>query len=66
MFFCHCSRCSKETGTIHGANVFFNDAQLVWEKGENNIAYFKLKGTSNVLFVRTAVVLCLEKKVKAT
>lgn len=45
MYLCHCSRCRKETGTIHAANVFFNDAQLLWEKGENNITYFKLEGT---------------------
>ncbi len=45
MFFCHCSRCRKETGTVHGANVFFNDALLIWQKGENNVAYFKLEGT---------------------
>lgn len=45
MFFCHCSRCRKETGTVHGANIFFNGAGLVWEKGANNIAYFKLEGT---------------------
>jgi len=45
IYFCHCSRCRKETGTIHGANVFFNDAQLVWEQGQDNITYFKLKDT---------------------
>lgn len=45
MYLCHCSRCRKETGTIHGANVFFNDAQLTWEKGQDNIAYFKLENT---------------------
>lgn len=45
MYLCHCSRCRKETGTIHGANVFFNHAQLSWEKGQNNITHFKLAGT---------------------
>ncbi|ARG98321.1 GFA family protein [Legionella micdadei] len=45
MYLCHCSRCRKETGTAHGANVFFNDAQLLWEQGEENIAYFKLENT---------------------
>lgn len=45
MYLCHCSRCRKETGTIHAATVFFDDAQLLWENGKNNIAYFKLEGT---------------------
>lgn len=48
MFLCHCSRCKKETGTIHGVNVFFNDASLSWEKGENNISFFHLKDTRNL------------------
>jgi hypothetical protein len=45
MYLCHCSRCRKETGTIHGANVFFNNAQLLWENGQENITDFKLKNT---------------------
>ena len=45
MYLCHCSRCRKETGTIHGANVFFNAAQLVWEKGGDNITAFVLENT---------------------
>ncbi|MDI9818611.1 MULTISPECIES: GFA family protein [unclassified Legionella] len=45
MYLCHCSRCRKETGTIHGATVFFNNAQLLWEKGQSNITHFKLEGT---------------------
>jgi hypothetical protein len=30
---------------MHGANVFFHDAQLSWEKGADNITSFKLKDT---------------------
>lgn len=45
MYLCHCSRCRKETGSIHGANVFFSDAKLSWESGQDNIAYFDLTGT---------------------
>ena len=45
MYLCHCRRCRKETGTMHGANVFFDNAQLSWEKGEDNITHFKLEGT---------------------
>ena len=45
MYLCHCSRCRKETGTIHGANVFFNGAKLSWEKGADKVTSFKLAGT---------------------
>lgn len=45
MYLCHCSRCRKETGTVHSANVFFSKASLSWEKGQDNITYFKLKNT---------------------
>ncbi|KTC78169.1 GFA family protein [Legionella brunensis] len=45
MYLCHCSRCRKETGTIHGATVFFNGSRLSWERGNNNISYFQLEGT---------------------
>ena len=46
MYLCHCSRCRKETGSIHAANAFFKSGQLIWESGiEDNVGYFQLKGT---------------------
>jgi len=45
MYLCHCSRCRKETGSVHGANIFFNNASLVWEKGQDKFACFTLEGT---------------------
>lgn len=45
MYLCHCSRCRKETGSIHGANLFLNEAQLLWEKGEDKIASFALENS---------------------
>lgn len=45
MYLCHCSRCRKETGSIHGSNVFFTKAQLEWQKGEDNISNFHLQNT---------------------
>ncbi len=45
MYLCHCSRCRKETGSLHGANVFFDRAQLFWEKGQDKVTHFKLRGT---------------------
>ena len=45
MFLCHCRRCQKETGTVHGANIFFKHADLKWLTGEEMLTRFKLKGT---------------------
>lgn len=47
MYICHCSRCRKETGTVCGANIFFKDAQLSWDKGEENITTFNFRGIKN-------------------
>lgn len=45
MFFCHCSLCRKETGTVHGANIFFENSELTWNLGSENITFFNLPGT---------------------
>lgn len=45
MFLCHCSRCRRETGTLHGANVFFASGHLVFEHGENRLSRYALPGT---------------------
>ncbi|MEQ9075107.1 MAG: GFA family protein [Sandaracinaceae bacterium] len=45
MYLCHCTRCRKETGTIHGANVFFRDGELEYERGEAQLSRFALEGT---------------------
>lgn len=45
MFLCHCTRCRKETGTLHGANVFFRDGELRYERGEAELRRFALEGT---------------------
>ncbi len=45
MYLCHCSRCRKETGSIHGANLFFINAQLSWENGDDHFTHFKLADT---------------------
>ena len=34
-FLCHCSRCRKDTGSAHGANLFSSTAKLAWLKGED-------------------------------
>lgn len=46
MFLCHCSRCRKESGTVHCANVFFSeDAELEWLTGRDGWRRFDLPGT---------------------
>lgn len=42
MFFCHCSRCRKGTGSIHAANIFFNNAKLDWISGVDNQMIYKV------------------------
>lgn len=44
-FFCHCSRCRKETGSAHGANLFSNTAQLNWITGKENVKTYNLPNT---------------------
>jgi hypothetical protein len=45
MFFCHCNRCRKGTGSVHGANIFFNDAELNWETGETDKVHYQIPET---------------------
>jgi hypothetical protein len=45
MYLCHCSRCRKETGSSYGASIFFDSAQVTWQKGKINVRHFKLEGT---------------------
>jgi hypothetical protein len=44
-FFCHCSRCRKETGSAHAANLFSGSAELSWISGKEFIKVFHLAGT---------------------
>ena len=44
-YLCHCSRCRKDTGSAHGANLFSSSAQLRWISGEETVTVFTLPGT---------------------
>jgi hypothetical protein len=44
-FLCHCSRCRKETGSAHAANLFFKDAEFQWLAGKENVKTFRLPDT---------------------
>lgn len=44
-FLCHCSRCRKDTGSAHAANVFSSTASIEWISGEEMISTFRLPET---------------------
>ncbi|MCB1357741.1 MAG: GFA family protein [Maritimibacter sp.] len=44
-FLCHCSRCRKDTGSAHAANLFATAARLDWLTGADNVGRFRLPGT---------------------
>ncbi|PLW79214.1 GFA family protein [Cohaesibacter celericrescens] len=41
-FLCHCSRCRKDSGSAHSANLFSSTAKITWLSGEENIKNFRL------------------------
>lgn len=47
-FLCHCSRCRKDSGSGHSANLFFSTAKLIWISGEANIKTFHLLGSRHM------------------
>ena len=44
-FLCHCSRCRKDTGSAHAANLFSTTARLIWLSGEDSVTRYRLPGT---------------------
>lgn len=36
-FLCHCTRCQKDTGSAHAANLFAKASTLTWLQGENDV-----------------------------
>jgi hypothetical protein len=47
-FLCHCSRCRKDSGSAHAANLFSSTAQLAWLSGEDAVSEFRLPGSRHV------------------
>jgi len=41
-FFCHCSRCRKGTGTVHGTNLFSKTAKFNWASGEEFVKTYEV------------------------
>lgn len=44
-FLCHCSRCRKDTGSAHAANLFSASASVVWRAGTELITHYRLPET---------------------
>lgn len=44
-FLCHCSRCRKETGSAHGANLFSKSAEFRWLSGKDHVKVYRLENT---------------------
>lgn len=44
-FLCHCSRCRKDTGSAHAANLFSATAELYWLAGEDKVKTYNLPST---------------------
>lgn len=44
-FLCHCSRCKKDTGSAHAANLLSSKASVIWQSGQNKIKSFRVPYT---------------------
>lgn len=44
-YLCHCSRCRKDTGSAHAANLFSSTAKLEWLSGQEHVRTFNLPRT---------------------
>lgn len=44
-YLCHCSRCRKNTGSAHAANLFSSTARLTWLTGQENITSYRVPDT---------------------
>lgn len=44
-FLCHCSRCRKDTGSAHAANLFSTTATIAWLSGQERVSTYRLPAT---------------------
>ncbi|MCF7483116.1 GFA family protein [Vibrio sp. J1-1] len=44
-FLCHCTRCQKDTGTVHAANLFAQESTLVWTQGKRDVKTYQYPNT---------------------
>ena len=43
-YLCHCSRCRKDTGSAHAANLFGPAVALTWLAGQQNVTTYTVPG----------------------
>ena len=46
-FLCHCTRCQKDTGSAHAANLFSQTATINWVYGQDKITTYHLPETQH-------------------
>ncbi|MFO1147406.1 MAG: GFA family protein [Alsobacter sp.] len=44
-FLCHCSRCRKDTGSNHAANLFSATGRVEWLTGHDRVRSYRVPGT---------------------
>ena len=44
-YLCHCTRCRKDTGSAHAANLFATDATIDWLSGRENVRTYRVPET---------------------
>ncbi len=44
-FLCHCSRCRKDTGSAHAANLFSSAGTIAWLSGQDHVRTYRVAGT---------------------
>ena len=47
-YLCHCTRCRKDSGSAHSANLFSTTAEIIWVSGQENTKTFQLSGSRHV------------------
>ncbi|THH35372.1 GFA family protein [Aliishimia ponticola] len=47
-YLCHCSRCRKDSGSAHSANLFSTVARITWVSGEDRIKTFRLPKSQHI------------------
>jgi len=47
-FLCHCSRCRKDTGSAHAANLFSSTATITWLAGGESVKTYGVPGTRHM------------------
>lgn len=47
-YLCHCSRCRKDTGSAHAANLFSYTAKLRWLSGQEKSKTFNFRSEGHI------------------